>query len=309
MTIRQASATRGSAETMPVSSAKTLLGPIGLDCRSAFFEGFVRHRRRTPRGREFTYRMFLVYLDLDELPEVLDRLPLWSGQSPALAFFRRSDYLGAPRRPLRDAISDRVAEETGVRPRGPIRMLTHLRYFGYCFNPVTFYYCFDPSGDHVETIVAEIENTPWGERHAYVLDARSRPNEDRGGFPDPPRPRRTETHRQRTVHRFRFHKAFHVSPFQSMDLDYDWRFREPGERISIHMRSHENGSHAFDVTLALQRVPMTRLNGALLLAKYPFLTLRTVMAIYWQALRLRLRGFRFYSHPSKRRATKEILSR
>lgn len=156
---------------------------------SCLYDGWVRHRRFAPRAHAFRYRLFMAYLDLTELDRVFRGRWFWSTRRPALAWFRRADYLGDPSVPLDQAVRDCVERNTGVRPRGPIRLLTHLRYFGYVFNPVSFYYCFDTADTRVETIVAEITNTPWGERHAYVLSAR-------GEQPL----------------RFRFGKAFHVSP-------------------------------------------------------------------------------------------------
>ena len=101
------------------------------------------------------------------------------------------------------------SERTGARPAGPIRLLTHLRYFGYSFNPVSFYYVFDATDTRVETIVAEITNTPWKERHAYVLPVAGAARA--GG----------------RAWRFSFEKQFHVSPFMPMDMRYDWRFGAP----------------------------------------------------------------------------------
>ena len=114
---------------------------------SALYFGTVRHRRRSPVVHEFSYRVFQVYLDLDELDHVFQGRLLWSTKGANVAWFRRTDHVGDPRMPLRDAVSELVERRTGRRPRGPIRLLTHLRYFGYCMNPVSFYYCFDLSGD------------------------------------------------------------------------------------------------------------------------------------------------------------------
>ena len=136
---------------------------------SALYIGRVRHRRFAPRRHAFEYGLYMAWLDLAELDRVLRGRWLWSARRPAPARFRRTDYLGDPCVPLDRAVRDRVEQETGVRPAGPIRVLTHLRYFGLCFNPVTFYYCYDPADTRVETIVAEITNTPWKERHSYVL--------------------------------------------------------------------------------------------------------------------------------------------
>jgi uncharacterized protein len=191
----------------------------------------------------------------------------------ACAWLRCPDYLGDPRLPLDEAVRDRVARETGVRPQGPIRLLTHLRMFGLCFNPVSFYYCFDASGERVETVVAEITNTPWNERHAYVLPAKD------GRL------------------RFRFGKAFHVSPFMPMALDYDWRFGVPGRRLAVQMQNFRDGARIFDATLALERREIGPASLAAALARFPFMTLQVLGAIYWQALRLWRLRTPFYAHP------------
>lgn len=247
---------------------------------SVLYIGRVRHRRHAPRAHTFEYRLFMAYLDLAELDTVFRGRWLWSTRRPALAWFRRADYLGDPKIPLDEAVRERVARETGRRPDGPIRMLTHLRYFGVLFNPVTFYYCFDVTGTRVETIVAEITNTPWNERHAYVL-ADSR-NEGQG-----------------TLRRHRFGKRFHVSPFMEMGLDYDWRFGAPGERLGVHMGNFKHERKIFDATLTLERRAISGASLAGALAAFPMMTAQVVVAIYWQALRLWFKRIPFHTHPDK----------
>jgi DUF1365 family protein len=220
----------------------------------------------------------MLYLDLDELDQVFKTRWLWSSHGPNLAWFRREDYLGGAGCSLKDAVRATVSNADGPLPEGPIRMLTHLRYFGYCFNPVTFYYCFDPSGHHVQSIVAEITNTPWNERKAYVL------------IPELDEP-------IGSLHRYRFPKNFHVSPFLPMDLDYDWRFQEPGENLDVHMTVKKDQEKLFDASLHLKSQPLNGQNlGRSLLSLLP-MTLKVVGAIYWEALRLRLKGIPVYDHP------------
>lgn len=249
---------------------------------SAIYEGRVRHRRFHPTANRFQYRLFLMYLDLSELDTLFAIHPLWSGTRPNIAWFKRSDHLGDPRTSLDHSVRTLVAERTGVPPTGPIRLLTHLRYFGYCFNPVSFYYCFDKQDRRLETIVAEVHNTPWKEEHPYVLtDSRNR-------------------HPVANWRRFCFDKAMHVSPFMAMDLIYDWRFRVPGERLNVHMVVGErNGRRLLDATLDLRRREITHQRLSTVLLRFPLMTAKVLTLIHWQALRLFLKGTPVFTHPGK----------
>lgn len=250
--------------------------------RSAIYEGRVRHRRYSPVEHAFQHRVFMMYLDLDELPTLFRRHPLWSCEGRAPARFRRRDHLKnhAPAdRDLREAVMDLVAEQTGTRPAGPVRLLTHLEYFRYRFNPVSFYFCFDAADQRVETIIAEINNTPWGEQHCYVLPTRA---DARGGG----------------VKRFQFDKTFHVSPFMGMDTRYTWLFTEPSAQLSIHMENARNGEKYFDASMTLRRREISGAALNLVLLKYPLMTLRVIAAIHWQALRLWLKRCPYHPHPS-----------
>jgi DUF1365 family protein len=230
---------------------------------SAIYEGTVRHRRFADRTNEFTTNIALAYVDLGELPE----LPLSRGR---LVRFERSDYLGDPGKPLADEVRDLVEQRTGARPQGPIRLLTQLRSFGHCFNPVSFYYCFDPAAERVQEVVAEVTNTPWGERHSYVIE-RDGPGVLKGDS----------------------EKVLHVSPFMGMEHQYDWRVADPGDSLSVHIESRRDGERAFDATLSLRRRELTRRN----LARCAGTTVRTVALIYAHALRLKLKGARVHPHP------------
>jgi uncharacterized protein len=249
---------------------------------SAVYEGTVRHRRFEPVEHEFSYRLFLMYLDLDELPGVLDPYPLWSARRPAPARFRREDFMGDPERPLGECARDAVEVATGSRPPGPVRLLAGLRYLGHSFNPVSFYYCFDSGGERVEAVVADVENIPWGERHQYVLA--------RGG-------------RQGPVLEDELEKALHVSPLMAMDQTYAFRADEPGARLAVHIESRPRGGDgkSFDATLSLRRRELSRPLLARMLARYPALSLQVVAKIYAQSLRLKLKGARYFPHPEGKR--------
>lgn len=245
---------------------------------SALYRGELRHRRISPVRHSFEYPLTMAWIDLAELDEVFRGRWLWSTRRPALAWLRRADYLGDASQPLDLAIRERVERDLQWRPEGPIRLLTHLRTFGHAFNPVSFYYCFDAAGERVTAIVAEITNTPWKERHAYVLGDANAPQGTR-------------------PLRFRFPKAFHVSPFMPMNLEYDWRFSTPGSRMVVHMANLQSGVRFFDATLRLRRVEIDGASLAGTLARFPVASLRILGGIYWQASRLWVKGTPFHSHP------------
>lgn len=249
-----------------------------MSLKSCIYQGTLFHHRFLPRENKFTYTVFFLYLDLEELDQVFAGRWFWSAAQPNVAYFKRADYLGPVTVPLAQAVAERVEQKLGERPEGPIRLLTHLRYFGHCFNPVSFYYCYNRAGTEVDYIVAEITNTPWRERHSYVLDCRGK-----GGG-------NSEMH-------FSFNKGFHVSPFMDMDFRYDWYFREPGSLLYVHMDNSKKQSRYFEATLKMQRREISGPALAWMLVRFPAMTLRVLSMIYWQAFRLWLKKIPYYEHP------------
>lgn len=253
---------------------------------SAIYRGTVRHRRYGAQPNDFTYDVFMVYLDLQELDGVFQQSRWWSMERFNLAQYRRKDYFdGNTDMPLYDAVADMVEQHSGQRPQGPIRMLTNLRYFGFIINPITCYYCFDESGDQLRTVVAEVTNTPWRQRCHYVLNV-----EDHAG-------------NKGSKHRFRFAKAMHVSPFQPMPLEYHWVGKIPAEELLLHIDVKKDQQCLLDATLSMQRQTLSAQTMNKVIWRYPWMTLKVFFAIYWQALKLAIKRAPFYSNPGHTTAT------
>ena len=249
--------------------------------QSCIYEGRVRHTRTTPALHKFSYRLFMMYLDLDELPTLFQKRWFWSISRPAIAKFRRSRHLGPADQALGESVRDLVEQETGSRPGGPIRLLTNLSYFGYCFNPVSFYYCFSADGGTVEFIVAEVNNTPWGEQDCYVMVC-------------------SDGCQRGSTWRFNPTKKMHVSPFMPMEVEYDWALAQPDERLTVFMANARDGKRFFDAAMTMERTEITGWSLAGVLARFPFQTFKIILAIHWQALRLWLKRCPVYAHPGKK---------
>jgi len=244
--------------------------------RSALYLGRVSHVRHGPRRHEFAYGLGLLSLDLDELPTL--RLgPLFGVERARPLSFRRRDYRGDASRPLKDVVLDDVEAAAGIRPAGPVHLLTMVRWLGWVFNPVSFYYCYDADGTTLRAVLAEITNTPWSERHAYVVAAR--PGAAAGPVEGS------------------FAKTFHVSPFFPMEQRYHWRLSVPGDSLEVEMRSEQEGREVFRAALRMRREPLTRARLAAAALRHPLGARRVLAAIYWQALRLWLKGTPFFEHP------------
>jgi DUF1365 family protein len=237
--------------------------------RSAIYEGKVFHHRREPVDHRFAYRIALPLIDLDELEEVCARSRLWSCERPNVVSFRRADYLGCGTATLAEAVRDAVEAETGHRPGGPVAMLAHLRTWGWLFNPIALFYCFDTTGTEVESLVAEVTNTPWHERHAYVVGAPG-------------------THR--------FDKQLHVSPFFGMDQRYELTYGPPEEHLAVRLGNDEGDRRVFDATLRLERREISRRSLGRVVTAYPLMTIRVSLGIYRQALALRRAGVPVVPH-------------
>jgi DUF1365 family protein len=245
---------------------------------SAIFTGTLRHRRYAEVPREFSHPVNYTYLDLDELPRLAGgRLVR---RYPGAWRFRRRDYLAPASVPLDVAVRDTVERQVGERPGGPVRMLSQLRCFGMNFNPVVLYYCFAAGGEQLHSVLAEVTNTPWRERHAYVLG----PWRD-GGVLRASRP-----------------KALHVSPFMGMSQRYEIAVTAPDATLSVHIDCRGESGSEFDATLGLKRHELTDAGLSQLIRRDPVAPLRTLRRIYTQGFALKHAGVTVHPHPPRGQA-------
>ncbi len=247
--------------------------PSARPLRSGIYEGVVTHHRFEPIDHRFSYRIAMTYMDLGEIDAVCARHPLWSRESINAVSFHRADYLGDPDVPLDTAVRDLVEDRTGHRPDGPIGVLTHVRTWGWLFNPISVYYCFESDGMTVDRVVVEVTNTPWHERTTYVLAG-------------------TGSHL--------VDKKLHVSPFLPMDLRHRFVIGQPGERLALGTDDLRGDQVVFAASMVLDRRPAERGSLGRVLWRFPLMTMRVSWGIYRQAVALKRRGARFYAHPDPR---------
>lgn len=264
---------------------------MNVALNSAIYSGRVRHRRFSPKLHEFEYTVFMMYLDTREIDQVISLSPFWSKKYFAPAQYKRSDFhidkknKGNPNLPSVDeSIRNTLEDFTSIRPKGPIRMLVNLRYWGFNMNPLSTYYCFDEADENLVAIVAEVHNTPWNERHSYVL---------------------TSDQFSKKQH-VNFEKEFHVSPFNPINMQYRWHSTTPNSTLAIHLENWQDDEIIMDATMALQHETISTASLNKILIRFPWMTVKIVLAIYWQAIKLWWKGVPIFDHPSSKHTAAQI---
>jgi DUF1365 family protein len=215
------------------------------------------------------------FVDVEKISDITHRAMGWGSRRLAPARFIRSDFIGDENLTVAEAVKRRIFEETNQHFEGRIFLLANWRYFGVQNNPIACYFCKGTLSDRLEFIVAEVTNTPWGERHSYVLPVGN----------------------SETLFQTDFKKELHVSPFHGMQQQYRWSSTVPDETLAIKLTNLENGKRIFHASLTLSRLPITRFSGLSLLARFPLETAKVTAGIYWQALVLFLRRVPLFAHP------------
>jgi DUF1365 family protein len=235
------------------------------------YTGTIRHRRFAPRPHRFEYALFMVLLDIDRVPETMARSRLTSHNRWNWATFDDRDHLADREGPLRARLGASAAAAGVALPAGPIYLLTHLRYTGYVFNPISLFYCHDSAGV-LRMVLAEVSNT-YGGRRDYWLEpeaAVAGPFRSRAG------------------------KALYVSPFMPEEASYEFVLTAPGPTLIAHMNvvppDQPRRARLFDATLRLAYQPWTAATMRRTLLQFPWITAKVIAAIHWEALRLRING-------------------
>jgi len=245
--------------------------------KSAIYRGSVFHSRKKPFDHEFKYSLYMAYVNLKEINNILPNSFLWGINKKALISFNRRDYLERPEKKLIDAAKNLVFERIGKKIKGPIYLLAHLRTYGHCFNPVSFYYCYDKSEKNIDAIIAEVTNTPWKQRYCYVLDCQN--SEKKNSFKNIK------------------DKKLHVSPFFPMDHEYHFSISKPEKTITIKIDNLNQGVKVHEALLSLNKEDFSKKSLIKALINFPFMTVKVVTAIHWQAIKLWFKGAKLYNNP------------
>lgn len=242
------------------------------------FEGTVSHSRSTPVDHTFTYRMFQIWVDLKKTAEIDSISRWWSTKTFNLVRFKRQNYLPSEKS-LYDEACSTIKLHTNNDFSGNAFLLANLSYWGMCFNPIVFIACYEDN--ELRYLITEVHNTPWNERFIYVHDthANNKQTNSKG------------------YHQADFDKAFHVSPFMPMNLQYRWKYRIDKSSFFIKMTLQQKGQSIFNATMKLNGTQLSRQKANLLPFRYPLICAKVIAAIYWQALKLWLKRIPTFRHP------------
>lgn len=242
--------------------------------RSKLYEGRVFHQRFRPRKHRLSYRVFSLLIDLEEL-EALDQAHRWFSYNrfSVLSFWDK-DYGAGKNEPLIEYVRNALQSAGIVLTNGRVEMLCYPRLFGYAFNPLSVYYCYD-ANDELQVMLYEVSNT-FGERHTYLIEV-----DGTAG----------KTVRQSCP------KAFYVSPFMDMKGKYDFRLSRPSDDITVRIDQCDEDGVMLKASFSGRAHEITDKNLMSMVLKYPLMTLKVIAGIHWEALKLWRKGLKFFDRP------------
>lgn len=250
--------------------------------QNSYCTGHVVHHRKHPKLHRFKYNMSWCLLDLKQLDSTTQNHRWFSRNAFNIVSIKDTDYIDEKNKPIESKIQDYLKSQTHQSFKGRVLLFTHPRFLGCGFNSVNFYLCYEK--DKLCHIVSEINNTPWGEKHLYFHDLKKHSQ-----------PAQNAT--------FTFSKSFHISPFAEMDIDYTWNFQLTDQNFDVSMQLDQQGKNIMNVVLKTQLQPMTAKNQLKWLMTRPFQGVKMLSGIYWQALKIWLKGIPFFSHPESQKTT------
>ncbi len=250
--------------------------------QNQYCTGHVVHHRQHPKKHRFKYHMSWCLFNLSQLDQTIKNNRWFSLNAFNLISIKNKDYINDEQVSIKDKIHDYLVSQTQHPFDGQVYLFTHPRFLGCGFNSVNFYLCYE--NKQLSYIVSEINNTPWGQKHLYFHDLKC-----------------DSQHAHDAT--FRFSKSFHISPFAEMDIDYAWNFKITDQQFDVSMQLDQKGKTIMNVVLKTQLQPMTDKNQLKWMITRPFQGIKMLSGIYWQALKIWLKGIPFFSHPKSQKTT------
>lgn len=251
------------------------ISPKRITLESGVYQGVVSHKRFSPKFHSFSYKVSMIGLVLDELDDIKNQNILLGTQWFNPVRFYEKDYLKNEPGTLKQRITNKVKQLGGDWDGTKVLMIAQCRCLGIYFSPINFYYCFDKSNTCC-LMLAEVSNTPWNQRYYYLVNM--------------------EPKTQESVKITK--KAFHVSPFMALDMNYHWHVTTPGNKANVNIKNYDlsNKHKIFEANMILEKQLLSSLPIIKSWVSLPFTVIKIVTLIYWQAAKIFIKRIPFVNY-------------